>query len=721
MFMFKLASRLIFRRGPLLFRKAPSLFFSTTPPTMFQSPPTPTSNIDSIDSALAKILEIVGQETSPEKLRRYLVHCVNQGLENRSLFHTILQKVNGKVSPLDEKIHEISSFWAAAFKVFKAFESDPDIMALFKEIYRKDVDVLIKEPKALQNLPIHILAIIKPASFLCEDRLGLLEFEAKYLLMNFKGCVLRELIYFMKDFVFLYQKGLYFEVLRYNPESPETVRMAARIQVEIGDISMKDSTIDQETLRKHREAYNQAFQSVQKNPDFWKHFEVKLKGLESKFDEKMYNEALVTLKRNEVPRESFPSMYLLLKGLFKKNIRMLNEDNMRNILHHQGVIGMLDAESLEITKNWVLMKIQYDSLEIGNFSNILRSFSSKYTRSFKGISPYDPFFNNVKAFLLRNLQKINAEAAVSILSSYSFFNKKDPELFVQLLTRIKMNGKLMINDHLLGLLMRTLCVFELYEDRELWSLIEDQLYAPTVQYFLQNPDKDTFLNVKMAQTAVGLLALSLERPEYIKNPTKFKDVYERFKKIYRKSNQLLLIERFNESEMGTFSVYHLLKAMELNPIPEQIIEIFNIDLHVPEISLEKLESIRKLGLDNVVARAVDPQNIAESHHNLDKLKNIEFWLEKNEQYTREFEKKAAKNEEIVKKKGSLLIEIHGPDHYNLDERFVRGGTALKERLLRKMGYKLMIIPHSECKAYQRKVSRREIIIDLIERLKKEIE
>ena len=75
---------------------------------------------------------------------------------------------------------------------------------------------------------------------------------------------------------------------------------------------------------------------------------------------------------------------------------------------------------------------------------------------------------------------------------------------------------------------------------------------------------------------------------------------------------------------------------------------------------------------------------------------------------------------MVKKNGSLLIEIHGPDHYNLDERFVRGGTALKERLLRKMGYKLMVIPHSECIAFQRKVSRREIIIDLIERLKKEI-
>ena len=718
MFVFKLASRLLIRRGPLFFLKPPLLFFSTTP--IFQRPPTPTSKIDSIDSALAKILEILEQETSPEKLRRYLVHCVSQGLENRSLFHTLLQKVNSKISPINEKIPEISSFWTAAFKVFKAFESDPDIMALFKEIYRKDIDVLIKEPKAFQNLPIHILAIIKPASFLCEDRLGLLEFEAKYLLMNFKACVLRELIYFMKDFVFLYQKGLYFEVLRYNPESPETVRMAARIQVEIGDLSMKDYTIDKETLRKHREAYNQAFQSVQKNRDFWKHFELKLKGLESKFDEKMFNEALATLKRNEVSRESFPNMYLLLKGLFKRNIRMFNEDNMRNILHHQGAIGMLDAESLEITKNWVLMKIQHDAMEIVNFTNILRSFSSKYTGSFKGISPYDPFFDNAKAFLLRNLQKINAEAAVSILSSYSFFNKKDPELFAQLLTRIKSNGKLMISDHLLGLLMRTLCVFELYEDRELWSLIEDQLYAPTVQSFLQNPEKETFVNVKMAQTAVGLLALSLERPEYIKNPTMFKDVYERFKKIYRKSNQLLLIERFNESEMGTFSVYHLLKAMELNPIPEQIIEIFNIDLHIPEISLEKLESIRKLDLDNVVARAVDPQNIAESHQNLDKLKNIEFWLEKNEQYTREFEKKAAKNEEMVKKKGSLLIEIHGPDHYNLDERFVRGGTALKERLLRKMGYKLMVIPHSECIAFQRKVSRREIIIDLIERLKKEI-
>lgn len=720
MLVFKLASRLLFRRGPLLFIKPPLLFFSTTPPILSQTPPIPTPNIDSIDLALGKILEILEQETSPEKLRRYLVYCVNQGLENRSLFHTLLQKVNNKASPGGEKIPEISSFWTAAFKVFKTFESDQEIMGLFKEIYRKDVDVLIKEPKALHNLPIHILTIIKPASFLCEDRLGLLEFEAKYLLMNFKACVLRELIYFMKDFVFLYQKGLYYEVLRYNPESPEAVRMAARIQVEISDLSMKNITFDKETLRKHKEAYNQAFQSVQKNSDFWKHFEWKLKGLESKFDEKMYNEALATLKRNEISRESFPSMYFLLKRLFKKNIRIINEDNMRNILHHQGTIGMLDAESLEITKNWVLMKIQQDAMEIGNFSHILRSFSSKYTRSFKGISPFDPFFDKVKAFLLRNLQKINAETAASILSSYSFFNKKDPELFVHLLTRVKMNGKLVINDHLLGLLMRTLCVFELYEDRELWSLIEDQLYEPTVQSFLKNPDKETLVNVKMAQTAVGLLALSLERPEYIKNKTKFKDVYERFKKIYRKSNQLLLIERFNENEMGTFSVYHLLKAMELNPIPEQIIEIFNIDLHVPEISLEKLESIRKLDLDTVVARAVDPQNIAESHQNLDKLKNIEFWLEKNEQYNREFEKKAAKNEEMVKKKGSLLIEIHGPDHYNLDERFLRGGTALKERLLRKMGFKLMVISHSECMAYQRKVSRREIIIGLIERLKKEI-
>ena len=366
-----------------------------------------------------------------------------------------------------------------------------------------------------------------------------------------------------------------------------------------------------------------------------------------------------------------------------------------------------------------------NAIDLTNVLQMFRTFTNKNNKNFQGMSPEDPFFEVLHEYLIKNLDKISGDQVVYFLNCYAFFNKKDLVLFEKLLNKLKNNNKLLVSDDDLGLLMRSLCIFELY-DMEIWKLIEKRVFSKEIQTFLENPQKITPHNARISQIALGLLALSIEKPDFIEDKEKYKEIYEKFKKLYKKTNQHILIEKFNSLEMGTFSVYHILKALELNPIPEQIIEVFNVDLYIPVLNKEKLKEIEKLDLDKVIEKITDPDFLNESKKNLDFLKikkTLDFSMknDKNEEFSRDEEKNAAKNEEFVKKNDSLIIEIHGPDHYICNEQFLRGGTQLKERLLKKMGFRLMVIPYSECLEFQRKVSRRQIISELLAKLRTIVE
>lgn len=347
---------------------------------------------------------------------------------------------------------------------------------------------------------------------------------------------------------------------------------------------------------------------------------------------------------------------------------------------------------MEITTKELIRRLNGNSFEISILSSIIKTLSKAMY-----LDPTDEFFKTMTSILESNEELINGQNAVVFLIFFYKHACDEPKAIKILFERIKSNISEIQFFEAISII-RSIAFFQYY-DSELWKLIESKFFE-FKETFIKKLTEDVTL---MSQLIFGLHAIIVEKPDLIQNKEALLNDYNSLREISLRKIQTPIVFHNPLQILGRFSVFHLLKAIGLNPIPEKIIDIFNVDLFIPEISKKKIEEIKE---------NIDLENICDNLYN-DKI------FEDQEKFFHELKKarEEAMNKEIpINKENSLLIEIHGRQHFLKTEDFLNGSSILKARLVRKSGYNLMILTNKECLQFRDKFSKREIILDILQKL-----
>lgn len=468
------------------------------------------------------------------------------------------------------------------------------------------------------------------------------------------------------------------------------------------DLSILKTAIDNLNIEEQEKiAFNLEFNKIISNKLLWDFLneEIKIK-MAGKLDEIHFIEILILINKFSVQNSDLRTTML---QVYKAKISQLSVLTFTKSIYNFIQINEIDEEFASFTKKEFLLRISNRSLD---FKSILTILNANFSHKNCIFPPDNDIFEGFCEIIKENQMKIDISQASSILMLFAQVFYKKPEILKLLFDKIK--ESIVIIPYLrFSFIFRALTIFEYYNDVDLMRIFEAKLYNEEEKTFLLNiiEKKEQDYTKIVAAITWGMHAILLERPDIIQNLDKFKDFYEFFKKYYLDFVQKPLIKDFSSITFGRFGVYQILKVLGLRPIPEKIVDIFNIDIVIPSITLEKLSEIKQnLDLESAIERV--------------------NWLSSNPlELSKEIAEDkilAGKINENIEKESSLLIELHGPYHYLKSEGFLRGGTVLKERLLKKNGYNLLVISYSECLDFTNKFSRRQIFLDIIEKIENAI-
>lgn len=609
-------------------------------------------------SILSKMEELIQKETKFQTIQHHLHLFRKFDFWNKDLINSLVRKMF-ELGYNYKTIEKVVSLWGVLIPVAKFLDSEESEMA--KKLFFQGFDVInAQKEKASPNTVIMTFRLAKQLDCYYPE---FVNFLAQLDLSSFK---VHEIIYFLRDFAIL------------------------------------KTTVDNLQIeKKEKTAFNKEFEKIITNDSLWSFINKEIaKKFVGTFDERVFIEILMLMNKFSVGNAELRATML---RIYKAKISQLSVLTFTKGIFNFLQINEGDQELADLTKRELMVRISNGSADLKTIFMILKAIFSYQNCLFP---PDKELFERFGELIVKNQIKIDLEQTASILLLFAKVSFKKPEIIKLLFDKIK-ESNAVIPYYRFAAIFRALAILEYYEDKDLMRIFEEKLYDDAEKRILSSirEKNDADYRKIVVSLVWGMHAILVERPEIIQNLDKFKERYEFFMEYYFEFVQLPLINNFSAANFGRFGVYPILKVLGFRPIPEKIVDIFNIDIVIPNINSQKLREIREnLHLESAIEKinrfSSNPSELSQE-------------IEKDKVLLGNFS-------ENIDKENSLLIELHGPNHYIKSEEFLKGGTLLKERILRKSGYKLLVFPYSECLEFTEKFSRRQIFLDLIEKIENAI-
>ena len=635
-----------------------STSFGPFPPS-FESIIFKIQNADDSDS-LKLLHDIISKETNPANVRHYIILCSQRNFWHKLVFNLLIKQLYSLPARYDD-VQDVTKFWSCFFPITKNLDNED--LSMSQDIYDKGYKYILSKDQYIE--PHTLNMIVKLGQYLSKDYEELMKFVENNIFQNYKKFTWKQLIFFFRDINFLESR--------------------------FKNIKLEENLFN--TLITH-------INNIKGNKEIFQFLSDELNKVSYKYihDREFIEIIIVLTKMNIIVQ---PLIEKTLQ-IYVDKISLLSDDLFRKTIINLCNLKVLNPYYHEITKKEFIRRMEKNTIELHNALAIFRTLSSRRNTMVSGINPSDEFFLCIKTYLLKHLDKMTSNSIASVLALFAYAYYINDMVFISnLFNNLKETKLNLLPDDMIGLLLRAVVIYQHY-DPELWKMIEEKLLAERYQAFFASISKNNALMAnRIAELTLGIQAVILEKPEIIINKEIFGEFFQRLRVFYQDLIQSRAVEKYSPYEMSTFAVFHIIKALNLNPIPEQMVSIFNIDIYIPHITIELLDQIEKnMNLEQIVE---------EINSLLDNPEAMESQAANDRKLA-----KLVINENI---KDSLLIEIHGPSHYFGDEKYMKGGSILKERLLNKIGSRLLIIKQSECIEFRQKISRRQIIHDIIQKLK----
>lgn len=332
---------------------------------------------------------------------------------------------------------------------------------------------------------------------------------------------------------------------------------------------------------------------------------------------------------------------------------------------------------------------------LGNASNnfrinskVLNSFSNEFLSRLKNDIPMNTrcFTDFIRNLVNRNIQKNTVDFNEDLLSELKRYIIKNNELFRinEIITLINFYAVINYEDKgfikgleekiylykdridvdLIAIFMYAICILEMYS----------QSFLNFVTANLNNIPFDKLNRNNFAMIIISLFSIDIEVDNSFNKSPQLNESLRKYLPDYQNVSLRYLSKIGSTSTLANmetvFDFFTYAKCFGFEVISEPIFYCYNVDFVIK--NYKKVEANIEKAIEN---------------------------LEKNEAELKaslilKVNNKKERSQIDLSPDDDLIVEIDGPRHYIKDR--IKGGTLLKRRLTKKLGYKMVVLSSKEC-------------------------
>ena len=315
----------------------------------------------------------------------------------------------------------------------------------------------------------------------------------------------------------------------------------------------------------------------------------------------------------------------------------------------------------------------HENIEKINPEYFSRCFRSFLPSNFAIITNEDFSLPLYEKYINLHIDEFRLEHNISLMYSFAQMNFKNTDLIDRIIekTLLQINDSILKTQENLSLFFWTGAIL-LTPNSKFWASF--QKYLSFVNFEFMN--KRNLVN-----NLLPLYVLKNYEPSQILDKNL---INSQFKSLSQQTFAKVFSMNTIESKLKAFpgfDLFTICHAIGLKIQAELVVEIYPVDYHIEnflEIDYaEKIQNIKGIVENYNRIFPGDGKEILVKNHVFEKLEDSESFVKGN-------------------KDKSLVIEVHGLTHFILEERFQKGSTILKKKILDDQGFNVLVMNFSKC-------------------------